>query len=773
MWPVARRLVQRHVASSVELGPLRPDMVRALVAECLGDDPPPGVLEAVAIADGVPLFIEELLAAYEQRGDLSRTDQGWRFRPTASALPASLRESVAARLDELGGEAREVIEAAALLGREFDPTLLPPALSREAAAVDEALRASVTIGLLARADGGSGMRFAHALVRDAVAASATGSARPAMAVGLLASLAPSLGQGRDLELGAAMPATPMTLPAPRACWSVPGDSTWRGACRRRRRSASTRRWRPGRSRSAACGLREALLEALALAGDAERASREGEVVRRQLVAVGASADRRQACVRGHGPGRGQRRAVDRRRAGCSKRAASWWGPGRRCGRWSPSTWVASTTPSRRRGRRSATSRPRPRCARRPRSSAGWPGAPTSTRPRLVRPRPPPRPSCTIWRCGGRGRCTSWRRSISSGRSRSRGSTRRARAAVAAGAPGLAGGRRLPPRRRPRRALRARAGPGRGPALPRHRPTARRPPPGGVGVEPHRPGPRRRRATGPGPTPPPPRRWRWRRTTRRSPASPWARPAAWRRCWPTTATVRSRSGRRPSTACAGSPPGAAAAVVPVAAARDRLRPRRRRRRTGAGRDRHAGAAGRHRCPTACGTSPPPSPRPGRRHRRRRRPPLDAADAASRRSRPSPATSTSGAAIAAEAAIADGWGDPPTWLERAGAWFAGRGFDDRRPKPAGRARPPRRGPAAAPGPGRRQRVPADLDRLGRDQPRGRRAALLSPRASRTGEIAERLYLSPRTVKGYVESLLAKTGGRQPDPARRLRRGATNRA
>ena len=98
-------------------------------------------------------------------------------------------------------------------------------------------------------------------------------------------------------------------------------------------------------------------------------------------------------------------------------------------------------------------------------------------------------------------------------------------------------------------------------------------------------------------------------------------------------------------------------------------------------------------------------------------------------------------AAEAALADGWGEPRRWLRAARDSFASRGMDRlvrRCDRLLGR-----------PAPGRWEHLgvtarEADVLRL---------VAEGLPNK----EIAGRLYLSPRTVEKHVESLLRKTGAR----------------
>ena len=62
---------------------------------------------------GVPLFVEEVTRLLLERGE-----QGG-----AQAIPPTLQQSLAARLDRLG-EAREVAQIGAVLGRDFAYALL-------------------------------------------------------------------------------------------------------------------------------------------------------------------------------------------------------------------------------------------------------------------------------------------------------------------------------------------------------------------------------------------------------------------------------------------------------------------------------------------------------------------------------------------------------------------------------------------------------------------------------------------------------------------------
>ena len=113
------------------------------------------------------------------------------------------------------------------------------------------------------------------------------------------------------------------------------------------------------------------------------------------------------------------------------------------------------------------------------------------------------------------------------------------------------------------------------------------------------------------------------------------------------------------------------------------------------------------------------------------------------------------ICAQAALADGWGEPVTWLREATDYFAARGDD----RVAAACRSLLRG-AGASVPRRRAegvRVPGRLRALGVTE-RETEVLRLAAQGLGNRDIAERMFLSPRTVEKHMERLLAKTGLRR---------------
>jgi class 3 adenylate cyclase/tetratricopeptide (TPR) repeat protein len=107
--------------------------------------------------DGIPLFAEELTRSMvESAGE------------AAATVPATLKDSLMARLDRLGA-AREVAQIAAVVGRQFPFAILDAVVPRGGAALEAALTDLVAAGILLPEGRGleRGFSFKHALLRDA------------------------------------------------------------------------------------------------------------------------------------------------------------------------------------------------------------------------------------------------------------------------------------------------------------------------------------------------------------------------------------------------------------------------------------------------------------------------------------------------------------------------------------------------------------------------------------------------------------------------------
>ena len=130
-------------------------MVRAIAAGVGIDDAK--LREIVARSDGVPLFVEELTkTVVELRAG------------AAASVPATLRDSLTARLDRLG-DARVVAQVASVLGREFELATLRALAGQAPATLDTSLARLRDAGLVLDVVDSTppACAFNHALIQEA------------------------------------------------------------------------------------------------------------------------------------------------------------------------------------------------------------------------------------------------------------------------------------------------------------------------------------------------------------------------------------------------------------------------------------------------------------------------------------------------------------------------------------------------------------------------------------------------------------------------------
>lgn len=151
---LVRTLAARHAATLLPVPTLAGGELAEMAAACRGGTVDDDLLHVLRErTGGTPLLVEELLATGVD---------------PAAAVPAGVAELVAARAAVLPAGARRCVEAAAVLGPQFDHRLLAAVLDVGEDEVLAALRTAVDVGLVEVAD--DGFRFHHALGRDAVLA---------------------------------------------------------------------------------------------------------------------------------------------------------------------------------------------------------------------------------------------------------------------------------------------------------------------------------------------------------------------------------------------------------------------------------------------------------------------------------------------------------------------------------------------------------------------------------------------------------------------------
>ena len=168
---LASALAARGSAAMLALGRLGPTAMADMARACLDTAHlPAAVHEFVAgRAEGIPFLVEEVLAGLVREGALTERDGRWHAADLSTpGVPATFADAVRRRLDGMSAESRRVIGAAAVLGRRFDWMLLGPVTGLSGAAVVAALRDGTDLQLVvAERDG---FRFRHALTHEAVLA---------------------------------------------------------------------------------------------------------------------------------------------------------------------------------------------------------------------------------------------------------------------------------------------------------------------------------------------------------------------------------------------------------------------------------------------------------------------------------------------------------------------------------------------------------------------------------------------------------------------------
>ena len=159
--------------SAISLSPLDRAQIAKMVHELSARHAlPRDIVEGVSErTGGVPLFVEEVTRLLLERGE-----QGG-----AQAIPPTLQQSLAARLDRLGS-ARETAQIGAVLGRGFSYALLQFVAALDEGALQSALQRLAEADILfVEGDGAQATyRFKHALIQDAAYDSLLKSRRQAL-----------------------------------------------------------------------------------------------------------------------------------------------------------------------------------------------------------------------------------------------------------------------------------------------------------------------------------------------------------------------------------------------------------------------------------------------------------------------------------------------------------------------------------------------------------------------------------------------------------------
>ncbi|MFI9328868.1 AAA family ATPase [Kitasatospora sp. NPDC052868] len=184
---LVRAAERRRAAAVAELRPLPPEHVRAMAAACLESDVaevPAAVLAQLAErGDGCPYLIEELLADMLASGALRRDGGRWEVTEGLCAgVPSTIVRSWGRRIDRLDPQVRELLLIAATLGSRFSVATVQLITGYEDRVLFSHLRSASEANVIVP-DGAAPDRYAfrHTLTADAVTAALAPAERAAVA----------------------------------------------------------------------------------------------------------------------------------------------------------------------------------------------------------------------------------------------------------------------------------------------------------------------------------------------------------------------------------------------------------------------------------------------------------------------------------------------------------------------------------------------------------------------------------------------------------------
>ncbi len=150
----------------LELNELNLTNIQSLITNSLGNASEELINLVFERSQGNPFFAEQIIRYLQEEKQVVLKDDIWQLSPNQKkkALPLDVRSVLIARIDRLSQDIKELVQTAAILGREFEVQLLSQIMQSEdlSLKLNEAEKAAVWTSL-------SELRylFKHALLRDA------------------------------------------------------------------------------------------------------------------------------------------------------------------------------------------------------------------------------------------------------------------------------------------------------------------------------------------------------------------------------------------------------------------------------------------------------------------------------------------------------------------------------------------------------------------------------------------------------------------------------
>lgn len=140
----------------VRLAPLSAESVRELLGNLLGPDPSlAGLADAIhARTSGNPFFTEEVVQSLIESGKLAGSAGDYRLTAPIATLdvPANVHVALAARIDRLAEGAKQTLQIAAVIGKDFSEPVLAQVLADVAPSAAVAADVAATLRIIAEAE---------------------------------------------------------------------------------------------------------------------------------------------------------------------------------------------------------------------------------------------------------------------------------------------------------------------------------------------------------------------------------------------------------------------------------------------------------------------------------------------------------------------------------------------------------------------------------------------------------------------------------------------
>jgi ATP/maltotriose-dependent transcriptional regulator MalT len=305
---LANAAAERRTAEILRLSRLTATETSQLTARCLGS--PLDAVPAVALArlqrdaDGVPFVVEELLNAMVEGGSLVRHGNTWRVDGTIDGfVPATVSAAILQRVERLDPQCVALLEAAAVLGNRFSVRIAASIAGLDPEEAFQLLGPAARAQLIAVDSSGDPewQSFRHALTADAILQRLLPGERAALsraAASAVEAATADLGDDRS-QLAAELWAAGGNHPRAAALLAEAGRlATARGALMTAvellDRGVTLIDSAPDTPPSVVADVLETLVRALVMRGDAARVRAISPRLDEALVAAGAAIPRRVA-----------------------------------------------------------------------------------------------------------------------------------------------------------------------------------------------------------------------------------------------------------------------------------------------------------------------------------------------------------------------------------------------------------------------------------------------------------------------------------------------